>query len=305
MGQAELVEAAGQARVKASEAHESLVDAAKACHDRAQTLTALQTQLAADREALADAMEELGHATGEAAQKLENAVNAAAVAVGGIDDAADVVSLYGANVLDAVTHDLDEAASTLTRLTTDISGAVEHMKTLQHTAFTRVGTDAVWQLESEASSAGSNLVFWRSTRLERLTPALAELMDDALGLLETTLPTELEKAVAAWGSRDEHTLGQVAEAFTSLMKHADEITHHCASDIGTRLDAERDTLTGEATRIAGDLHSLTTSLGERRAALEAALQAVAESFSAQQTELREITSQLEQVRFRWSSFGFA
>jgi hypothetical protein len=179
------------------------------------------------------------------------------------------------------------------------------MQELQHTAFEKVGHAAVAQLQRESDHAEALLGDQRRGRLERLTPALELLMDDALGLLETTLPLELEKAATVWSFRAEHTVERAAEAFDSMLEHAEEITAFCAIQLAQRLAAKGESLAGEAGRVAVDLQALATSLNERKATLDGALLALAEGFAAQQLQLQAIAAQLEETRFRWSTFGFA
>lgn len=301
----ELVEAAADARAKATEAHENLTQARTACQERVEALTGLKELLEADREALAVAMEELGRASGEAAGRLATAVNEAAVAVGGVADAAEELGAYGPLILESVARDLNEGAEALGKLGTSIADVVKEVQELERSVFEeKVGKVAVEQLEREGDRAAANLAHHRKSRLERLTPALQELMDDAIGLLETTLPQELQKAADLWGFRAEHTLDRAAEAFATILRHADEVAAHCAYQLGARLGAEREATAAEAARVAGELQALTSSLAQRRAELESALEAVAEGFAAEQEQLRMVATQVEEVRFRWSTFGF-
>lgn len=304
MGQAELVEAAAEARAKAAEAHEGLTQARTACQERVEVLAGLQAQLAADRDALAAAMEELGRATGEAAQRLGNAVNEAALSVGMVDDTAEALGDLGVRVLEAVSRDLEESAAILGKLGTTITDVIAEVEEVHRATFQKAGVDAVEQLQRESDRAESHLAYQQRSRLERLTPAMHDLLDDAIGLLETTLPLELDKAAALWSFRAEHTLDRVTEAFAAMQQHADEVAAHCAYQLGAQLGAARETVTTEAGRVATELQALTSSLAQRRADLAGALQALAAGFDSNRDQLDGVAQQLEQVRFRWSTFGF-
>jgi DNA repair exonuclease SbcCD ATPase subunit len=302
---AELVEAAADARAKATEAHEDLTQARNACQERVETLKGLEERLAADREALAVAMEELGRATGEAAGRLATAVNEAAMAVGGVIDASEELGSYGPMILESTARDLSEGAEALEKLGTSIAEVIKEIQELERSVFEeKVGKVAVEQLQEEGASAAGHLAHERKTRLERLTPALQELMDDAIGLLETTLPHELQKAADTWGFRAEHTADRAAEAFATMSAHADEVAAHCAYQLGARLGVQRDETAAEAVRVAGELQALTSSLTQRREELETALDAVTAGFTAEHEQLRTVATQLEEVRLRWSTFGF-
>lgn len=304
MGHAELVEAAAQARTKAASASEGLTQAQTACEQRISVLAGLQSQLVADRETLAAALEELGRASGEAATRLADALNSAAVAVGAVDQMADTVGDIGTRVLESVARDLDQATTVLGKLDALIKEMVDEVAEQHTRTFTRVHDDAVAQLQRVGDRAESHLAYVRRTSMERLTPALQELFDQALELIETTLPQELDKAAALWAFRAEHTMERVAEAFLEALRHADEVAAHCAYQLAARLGTEGQAAASEAARVATDLHALALSLGGRREELDKALQAVTDLFAGGQGQLRAVASQVEEVRTRWSTFGF-
>jgi hypothetical protein len=305
MGMDDLTAAASEARERAQQARQGLAAGRAGCEGKTERLTTLREQLAADREALAVAMEELAQASGEAASRLATAVNGAAAAVGTVTDPAGNLALFGGGVLESATRDFDEAATTLGKLAAALTEVLDSIEELQDKTLQSLGGDAVEQLQRESDRAESHLAHQRRTRLERLTPALEELMDDALELLETRLPQELGQVVDLWGLRLEHTLEQADGAFDALLRHAGEVAAHCAYQLEPRLAAARDSAAAEAGRVAVELQELASSLVLRRGEVETALDFVAERLVAGQAELRAASGRFEAVSERWdAAVGF-
>jgi hypothetical protein len=302
MGQDELVHAAFVARVQATQAHEGLVEAYTTCGQQTAAMPALEARVAADREALAAAMEELGRVTGEAAARLAVAVNEAAVAVGEVADAAGGVSVLGPRMLGAVGVDLDNAAAQLGKVGTAIGQLVTEIQGLHRSTFERIGS-AERQLQSESDRTES-LLGDPKAAFERAKTTMEDLFGDALELIETTLPQAMERMVELWETRREQALERAEDAFAAMLQHADEVTAHCSFQLGTMLGAEREAATGEAQRIAGELQGLASSLDTRKTELDAALDLLADRLVREEDDLRVVTHQLDEVRGRWATFGF-
>jgi hypothetical protein len=303
-GKDELVLAAADARAKATQAHEAFLAAKSACEGKVAEMAAFEERLGADREALAAAMVELGTLSGEAAARLALAINQAAVAVGEVGDTADGVAELGPRMLAAAATDLDESAEQLAGIGGAIGHLVAAIQEMHRNTFERIA-NAETQLQTESDRTESILRTDPVAALERHTPAMEELLDDALEHLETTLPQAMERMVELWETRREQAVERAAEAFASMQRHAEEVTAHCVERLAVDLGAERETAATDAARIAGELTSLASSLDGRRAELESALEQLADRFASEQADLRAVVTQLESVRGTWATFGFA
>jgi hypothetical protein len=303
-GKDELVLAAAEARAKATQAHDAFLAAKSGCEGKVAAMSTFQQSLASDREALAAAMEELGSTAGEGAARLALAINQAAEAVGEVADTADGVAELGPRMLAAAAADLDEGATQVGNVASAIGKLIADIQTLHRTTFERIAS-AESQLQTDSDLTESALRLDPVAALERHKPAMEELLDDALEHLETTLPQAMANMVELWETRRGQAVERAAEAFASMQRHADEVTAHCAAQLGTSLGAERETATTDAARIAGELTSLATSLEGRRSELESAIQELADRFASEQTDLRAVAAQLETVRGTWATFGFA
>jgi DNA repair exonuclease SbcCD ATPase subunit len=299
----ELEEPAHTALLKVRALRTQMEEAKEGCEQSADRLAKWSETLKTDREALHDAVEELGKATEAKAQQLADNLTEADAALAEIAAECAGAGSQGRQLLDAeaeadvqLTHHLDEMGPRITAL-------ADAAETASREALERAGTIA--DALEEATQGLEEMLTSFASVLEEMTTEVENTGIAIRSLLEGRAPTILAEKEKEFEQKTGEIRALIDGVFPDMKNHADTVVTYSVDKLETMIDEVVDVLELEERTLEADLKELSGVATEKETALDSAGDGLTERMRNNVTGAETLEQALQDTRGRWVLFGFS
>lgn len=273
------------------------------CTQASDEVAQLGERLAAERSALRDAGDELGHAVEDATRRLADEMNAAAPAVAEVAEGCRETGRQGQQELQAAASSLQGAAQHLEAVGPQLGNLADAAESASRAALLRAAAvaDALAQAIDDAEQLSEDV----ASAFEDLGSALEDTLVAVLAVLTDQVPPILREKEMELESRTAEVRRAADRLLPEMAAHVDAVSEYTLERLEALVEETTDELLqGPAQVLLDELENATRTAASRSADVGSASDAVAARQAGNAEDARRLERTLQGVRAGWSTLGF-